>query len=93
MKVLGYSGFTRDSRSPGGRRGFARTGIDFDSLFSFRDGEVPFTRFPLGFLGHDASAALVVDGEVVAAAAEERFTRAKHALNLAGNTLLPRRAL
>jgi len=93
MKVLGYSGFTRDSRSGGGRRGFARTGIDFDSLFSFRDGEVPFTRFPLGYLGHDASAALVIDGEVVAAAAEERFIRAKHALNLAGNTLLPRHAI
>jgi carbamoyltransferase len=93
MKVLGYSGFTRDSRSASGRRGFARTGIDFDSLFSFRDGEVPFTRFPLGYLGHDASAALVIDGEVIAAAAEERFTRAKHALNLAGNTLLPRHAM
>lgn len=30
---------------------------------------------------HDASAALVVDGEVVAAAEEERFTRLKHALH------------
>lgn len=29
--------------------------------------------------GHDASAALVVDGEVMAAAEEERFTRNKHA--------------
>src|SRR5438094_4759979 len=28
--------------------------------------------------GHDAAAALVVDGEVVAAAAEERFDREKH---------------
>ena len=27
---------------------------------------------------HDAAAALVVDGEIVAAAAEERFTRTKH---------------
>ena len=31
-----------------------------------------------GFLGHDASAALIVDGEVVAAAQEERFTGKKH---------------
>lgn len=31
-----------------------------------------------GFLGHDANAALVVDGEVVAAAQEERYTRRKH---------------
>lgn len=30
---------------------------------------------------HDASAALVVDGEIVAAAAEERFTRLKHDSN------------
>src|SRR5215467_11847995 len=28
--------------------------------------------------GHDAAAALVVDGEIVAAAAEERFDRKKH---------------
>jgi carbamoyltransferase len=28
--------------------------------------------------GHDSAAALVVDGEIVAAAAEERFTRRKH---------------
>src|SRR5438270_11504079 len=30
---------------------------------------------------HDSSAALVVDGEIVAAAAEERFTRLKHDSN------------
>ena len=32
-----------------------------------------------GALGHDASAALLIDGTVVAAAEEERFTRSKHA--------------
>lgn len=32
-----------------------------------------------GALGHDASAALLVDGEVIAAAEEERFGRDKHA--------------
>ena len=32
-----------------------------------------------GALGHDASAALLVDGELVAAAEEERFERDKHA--------------
>lgn len=32
-----------------------------------------------GALGHDASAALVADGEIVAAAEEERFIRDKHA--------------
>lgn len=35
-----------------------------------------------GALNHDASAALIVDGEVVAAAEEERFVRSKHAKNL-----------
>ena len=34
-----------------------------------------------GALKHDPSAALLVDGEVVAAAEEERFTRDKHAKN------------
>lgn len=34
-----------------------------------------------GALGHDPSAALLVDGEVVAAAEEERFVRDKHARN------------
>lgn len=29
--------------------------------------------------GHDSSAALVIDGKIVAAAEEERFTRKKHA--------------
>ena len=34
-----------------------------------------------GALGHDASAALLVDGEIAAAAEEERFLRDKHAKN------------
>jgi carbamoyltransferase len=34
-----------------------------------------------GALGHDPSAALLVDGELVAAAEEERFVREKHAKN------------
>ena len=34
-----------------------------------------------GALNHDPSAALLVDGEVVAAAEEERFIRDKHAKN------------
>lgn len=94
MVVLGYSGFTRDSRlASTSRSPLARPGQDFETIFTFRDGEVPFSMFPLGYLGHDASAAILVDGEVRACAAEERFTRTKHSLNLAGNTLLPRRAI
>ncbi|MGI9328213.1 MAG: carbamoyltransferase family protein [Pseudomonadales bacterium] len=34
-----------------------------------------------GALGHDASAALLIDGNIVAAAEEERFIRDKHAKN------------
>jgi carbamoyltransferase len=92
MIVLGYSGFTKDSRL-GNRSPFAKANQGFDNIFAFREGEAPFPLFPLGFFGHDASAALVIDGEVVACAAEERFTRAKHSLNLAGNTLLPKNAV
>jgi carbamoyltransferase len=94
MIVLGFSGFSCDSHQSGGSRSlFAKTNLTFDNIFAFRDGEVPFSMFPLGFLGHDASAAIIEDGRVIACAAEERFTRVKHSLNLAGNTLLPRNAI
>jgi len=94
MIVLGYTGYTRDSRlCPDGRSLFAKANQGFENLFAFRDGEAPFPYFPLGFFGHDASAALVIDGRVAACASEERFTRTKHALNLAGNTLLPKNAI
>ena len=94
MYVLGYSGFTRDTRLGAGYRSpYAKTGQDFNTIFEFREGEVPFSMFPLGYFGHDASAALLLDGNVIACAAEERFTRVKYSLNLAGNTLLPRNAI
>ncbi len=38
-------------------------------------------------LYHDAAASLVIDGEIVAAAQEERFTRIKHDLNLPVNAI------
>ncbi len=94
MVTLGYSGFTRDARmGPGSRSPLAKTRQTFDAIFDFREGEVPFSMFPLGYFGHDASAALLRDGKIVACAAEERFTRVKYSLNLAGNTLLPRNAI
>jgi carbamoyltransferase len=61
--------------------------------FRFHDGAVPLQFFPLHLIGHDASAALLVDGRLVACGAEERFTRIKHGFNLAGHTVLPRRAV
>jgi carbamoyltransferase len=94
MITLGYTGFTRDSSLfAGNRRPLAKTDLKFDNIFTFRDGEVPFTMFPLGYLGHDASATIIQDGRIIAGAAEERFIRAKHSLNLAGNTLLPINAI
>jgi carbamoyltransferase len=54
---------------------------------------LPIQFFPLGLIGHDPSAALLVDGRLVACAAEERFTRIKHGYNLAGRPVLPRRAM
>jgi len=94
MYTLGYTGFSRDSRlGPGVRSPLAKTHQGFDNIFSFREGEVPFSMFPLGYFGHDASAAIVKDGKVIACAAEERFTRVKYSLNLAGNTLLPGNAI
>lgn len=41
----------------------------------------------LSFDYHDAAAALVVDGELVAAAAEERFTRIKHDPSIPANAI------
>lgn len=35
-----------------------------------------------GALGHDSSAAIVIDGKIIAAAEEERFIRDKHAKNI-----------
>ncbi len=94
MYILGYSGFTRTSSTGKGiRKSFAKTHQSYENIFEFREGEVPFSLFPLGYFGHDASAALLKDGEIIACASEERFTRIKFSLNLAGNTLLPRNAI
>ncbi len=94
MVTLGYSGFTRDARSGLDLRSpLGKTRQTFSTIFDFREGEVPFSFFPLGYFGHDASAALLLDGKVIACAAEERFTRVKYSLNLAGKTLLPRNAI
>jgi carbamoyltransferase len=48
--------------------------------YSAGDGQGPRVRRILGISAyyHDAAAALVVDGRVVAAAQEERFTRRRH---------------
>jgi carbamoyltransferase len=91
MIVLGISGFedasfTTDTHPYTGQ-------APPDAPFTFRHGTVPLQYFPLGLIGHDAAAAILVDGRLVACVAEERFTRHKHGFNLAGRTLLPRRAI
>jgi len=37
---------------------------------------------------HDSAAALIIDGEIIAAAQEERFTRVKHDFSYPGNAIL-----
>jgi carbamoyltransferase len=91
MIVLGVSGFEDAVRLTAPRAGGAERKPQ--SSLSFRDGRVPLQFFPLGLIGHDSAAAIVVDGRLVATAAEERFTRQKHGINLAGRTVLPRRAI
>ena len=60
---------------------------------TFNGSRIPIQFCPLHLMGHDSSAALIVNGKLVAFAAEERFSRIKHGYNLAGNTVLPRRAI
>ena len=38
-------------------------------------------------LYHDAAASIVIDGEIIAAAQEERFTRIKHDLRMPVNAI------
>ncbi len=57
------------------------------ALASFRNDVREFTMALItlglsGFLGHDAAAALFIDGELVAAVEEERLVRRKHAKGL-----------
>ena len=49
--------------------------IYFDSEATFRPSAVLGIG---GVLGHDANAALILDGRLIAAAQEERFTRVKY---------------
>ena len=42
---------------------------------------------------HDSAAAIVVDGEIIAAAQEERFTRKKHDHNKQSTIALKKQAL
>jgi predicted NodU family carbamoyl transferase len=91
--VLGISGFETGIESDNDLPNQKRLIAERAPSFQFLEDAVPLQYFPLHLIGHDASAALLVDGKLVACAAEERFTRTKHGFNLSGNPLLPRRAM
>jgi len=66
----------------------------FGGITSFGEDpeDIPLNFFPLDGVGHDAAAAVLQDGTIAAAAAEERFCRFKHATAPGGRTIGPRRA-
>lgn len=103
MLVLGYAGHRRhgwaneddiDAKLKSGLRHSISHRTIFSALTSFGENleDLPLNLFPLDGMGHDSAAALLQDGKLAAAAAEERFCRLKHATARGGRTLGPRRA-
>jgi carbamoyltransferase len=101
LLVLGYSGHRRHGWKGNAERKLAsrlrharQHPTLFDAVTSFGEEveDLPLNLFPLDGVGHDSAAAILRDGAVVAAAAEERFTRFKHATGPGGNTAPPRQA-
>ena len=92
MIILGISGF-EDLYPIKSRHFYSFQPKDIESLLTFSDSKIPLQFFPLHLIGHDPSAAVIVDGKVIAFASEERFSRIKHGFNLAGRIVLPRHAI
>jgi carbamoyltransferase len=101
LLVLGYSGHRRHGWKHDAERKLAsrlrharRHPTLFDAVTAFGEDpeDLPLNLFPLDGVGHDSAAAILRDGDVIAAAAEERFTRFKHATGPGGNTTPPRQA-
>lgn len=92
MIILGINGFEDFNPSPI-RHIYSSRSKGIEDILCFSQDKVPLQFFPLHLIGHDCSAALLVDGKLVAFGAEERFTRIKHGFNLAGRTVLPRNAI
>ncbi len=101
MLILGYAGhrrhgWTNDSEGKlkSRLRHSARHSNIFSSITSFGENveDLPLNLFPLDGVGHDSAAAILQDGTLAAAAAEERFCRFKHATGPGGRTLGPYRA-
>src|SRR5690349_6040629 len=101
MLVLGYAGHRRhgwrnraEQKLASRLRHSAAHQSIFDAIASFGEDveDIPVNLFPLDGVGHDGAAAILREGEVLAAAAEERFNRFKHATGRGGNTFAPCRA-
>jgi carbamoyltransferase len=92
MIILGISGF-ETSWDWSRRRWWSPLRGSLDDMLRFTDHCVPLQFFPLHMIGHDSSAALLIDGRLVSFISEERLTRVKHGLNMAGQTTLPWRAM
>lgn len=101
MLILGYAGHRRhgwthdaEGKLKSRLRHFARHPTIFGAVTSFGEDieDLPLNLFPLDGVGHDGAAAILQNGKLVAAAAEERFCRFKHATARGGRTLAPRHA-
>lgn len=101
MLILGCAGHQRHGWSDNAQRKLAsrlrharRHRTLFDAITSFGEEveDLPMNLFPLDGVGHDGAAAILRDGTLLAAAAEERFNRLKHSTATGGRTLSPRRA-
>ena len=100
MLILGYAGhrrhgWTSDTKLASRMRHARRHPIIFDAITSFGEDieDLPLNLFPLDGVGHDSAAAMLRDGELVAAAAEERFNRFKHSTSAGGKVMPPRKAV
>jgi carbamoyltransferase len=101
MLVLGYAGHRRHGWSQDAGRKLAsrlrharRHPTIFDGLTTFGEDpeDIPLNLFPLDGVGHDGAAAILRDGQLLAAAAEERFNRYKHSTGPGGRTMAPKQA-
>src|SRR5580700_6436189 len=101
MLVLGYAGHRRhgwasdpEAKLKSRLRHVVNHLTIFASLTAFGENieDLPLNLFPLDGVGHDSAAAILQDGRLAAAAAEERFCRLKHATARGGQTLGPRSA-
>jgi len=100
MLILGYAGHQRHGWKSEGKlasriRHSRRHPVIFDAITSFGEEleDLPLNLFPLDGVGHDSAAALLQDGRLIAAAAEERFNRFKHSTSAGGRILPPREAV